>query len=75
MVDDSMEWIPHDDWLWLITLRSQTYTREASYKAIISKWLMDVLTGVFLEDFQEIAVPPFINTIPVWYLPLWGSDK
>jgi hypothetical protein len=61
--------------MWLITLRSHTHSRDASYSAMISEWLVEVAVRVYLEDFHEIAVPPCRNTNPVWDLPLWGSDR
>ena len=61
--------------MWSTILRSHTHSRDASYNAIISKWLVEVDTKVCLDDFQEIVVQPFKNTKPVWDLPLWGSDR
>ena len=65
---------PHDFWMWLIIRCSQTHSRVASYRAIISEWLVDVATKVCFTDRQEMAAPPQRNTKPVWDLALWGSD-
>jgi hypothetical protein len=61
--------------MWFTILRSHTHSCDASYKAIISEWLVDVDTRVCFEDFQDIAIPPCKKTKPVCDQPLWGSDK
>jgi hypothetical protein len=45
------------------------------HNAMISEWLVGVDINVRLDDFQEIAVPPFMKTKPVCDLLLWGSDR
>ena len=75
MVGVFMEPIPHDCSMWFIIMRNQTYSREASYSAIISKWFVDVATSVCLDDFHEIVVPPWRKTNPVCDLALWGSER
>jgi hypothetical protein len=42
---------------------------------MISEWLVEVDIKVFLDDFQETVIPPFIKTKPVWDLLLWGSNR
>jgi hypothetical protein len=42
---------------------------------MISKWSVEMNIKVCLDDFQEIAVPPFIKIKPVWDLLLWGLDR
>jgi hypothetical protein len=42
---------------------------------MISKLLVEVDIKVCLDDFQEIPVPPFMKTKPVWDLLLWGSGR
>ena len=61
----SMIFIPHDFWMWLIIRHSQTHSHVASYKAIISEWLVDVATKVCFTDRQEMVAPPQRNTKPV----------
>jgi hypothetical protein len=34
-----------------------------------------VATKVCLHGFQEIAVPPYKNTYPIFDLTFWGSDR
>jgi hypothetical protein len=42
---------------------------------MIPEWLVEVDIKVCLDDFQKIAVPPFMKTKHVWDLLLWGSDR
>lgn len=53
-------------WKWLITRLSQTYSREASCSAKISKWLVKVITKVYLDDRQDMATQLQRNTNPVY---------
>jgi hypothetical protein len=75
MVGDSIEPIPHVVSIWFTILRIHTHSHDASNNAIISEWLVDMVTKVWLEDFHEIAVPPCKKTNHVCDLPLWGLDK
>jgi hypothetical protein len=61
--------------MWFTILRSYTYSRDASCKAIISEWLVEVDTKVFFENFQDIVVPPCKKTKSVYDLPLWESNR
>lgn len=53
-------------WIWLITHLSQTHSSETSYSAIISEWLVEVVTKVCLDDRQEIVAPPQSNINILW---------
>ena len=46
----SMLLMPHDFWIWLITCLSQTHSSEGSCNVIISEWLVEVATKVYLDD-------------------------
>jgi hypothetical protein len=74
MVGVSITPLPHDFKMWLIIRRSHTHSREDSYGAIISEWLVDVVTKFCFTDRREMASPPQRNTKPVYDLALWGSD-
>ena len=54
----STKFIPHDFWMWTIIHQSQTHSRAASYKAIISEWLVDVATRVCFTEHHEMVAPP-----------------
>jgi len=61
-----MMFIPHDFWMWLIIRHSQTHSRVASYRAIISEWLVDVATKVYSINCHEMDVPLERNTNASW---------
>jgi hypothetical protein len=75
MIGDSNEPIPQEVSMWCTIMCSHTHSRDASNNAIISEWLVDVATIVYLDDFQDKGVPPCMKTNPVCDLASWGSDK
>jgi len=66
---------PQVAWMCWVTDLNHTHSRFASWSAMTSAWLEEVVISIYFCEHQEIAVPPHVNTYPVWNLALCKSDK